>query len=83
MKKYLKLYFILNIFLLFCTGCNNNKQLINIGDKDTQAKYEVTRYKNGTVLIEEDTSGKEGENGSRFELGDIKFGPEKIRFGNE
>jgi len=81
MKKYSNLYLIFIIFLLFCTGCNNNQQFMNLGTIKEPEKLEVTKYKNGAILIEGESSGTKKEKDPNFNLNNIKFGPDEINFG--
>ncbi|OGI04391.1 MAG: hypothetical protein A2Y25_00815 [Candidatus Melainabacteria bacterium GWF2_37_15] len=85
MKKYLKLYLIFSIFLLFCTGCNikDNKSFIKIGnEEDVKGKSSsIVKYKNGAVIINDGDSGSSNDSDNRFERDDVNFGPGEIKFG--
>ena len=84
MKKILKPYIIIIIFLLVCTGCNKNHDsgFIHLGGENSQPKSEITRYKSGAIMMEDD-SAKSGSTKMRFDIEDVDFGPKKIKFGAE
>lgn len=83
MKKIFNLYLFFTIFLVFCTGCNNHK-------KQEAINPNVFIQEDGTVVIREKnlpsaevTPEEEKKTEVEFEVGEINFGPEEIRFGNE
>lgn len=83
MKKYLKKYLIIIIFSLFCTGCNmQNLQFIKveIGEDSANEQMDITKYKNGAVVVTDTKKEKTDEN--NFEEENIEFGPEEIKFAN-
>ncbi len=81
MKKYLNTYLIFSIFLLLCTGCNNHSNFMHFENSDNEVKYETTKSRDGTVYIQEESDSKTKK--ENFNVGDIKFGPDEIKFGAE
>ncbi|MCK5177848.1 MAG: hypothetical protein KAQ92_09050 [Candidatus Aenigmarchaeota archaeon] len=84
MIKNCKLFLTIFILVLICTGCSlkNKKSFINV-KKDP---YKITKYKDGTILIQDNTSSDSEKNNDDFTpkpaTTDINFGPAEIKFGN-
>lgn len=84
MKKILTSYFVIFIIcLILCTGCNSHKK----EEPSPPKTSKITRYKSGTIVIEDHTAGNQDKSVGDFApekpFKNMQIGPEEIKFGNE
>jgi hypothetical protein len=81
MKKYLILCLAVLFPVLLSTGCNSG----NEDKKQENQTSEVTRYRNGTVMIQDksQSSDPQGSFDPGTAVNNVEVGPGQVKFGPE
>lgn len=81
-RAFLKQLLVILIILLICSGCKQNS-LIGDNFLTEQNDNAAVKYKSGTILLKSNRQyNTANQNSFDNSIGDIKFEPKSIKFGN-